>query len=88
VKRVLLVVLALAGGVALLYAATVAQAGFECEACMRFGGHEHCASAAAGTRDAAEQAAVMAACGALTGGVTASLQCQGGQPLSLRCSER
>jgi hypothetical protein len=87
VKRAVLVVLALAGGAALLYAATLAQAGFECEACMRFDARTHCAAAAAGTREAAEQAAVMAACGALTGGVTASLQCQATAPVSLRCQE-
>jgi hypothetical protein len=87
-KRVALVLVLVAAGGALLYVATLRQAGSECEVCMRFEGSERCAAAAAGTHEQAEELAVMAACAPLASGVTASLRCQALEPVSRRCSER
>jgi hypothetical protein len=88
VKRLAIVLVAVAAGGALLYAATVRQASAECEVCMQFEGARRCASAAAGTPEQAEELAVMAACAPLASGVTASLRCQAGQPVSRSCTER
>jgi len=84
--RTALVVAALAAAVAAaLYAATLAQAGSECRACVRFGGGEHCAAARAGSREEAGRAAVATACAAISSGVTASIQCEASEPLSMEC---
>ena len=80
------VALALAGGV--LYSATFAQAGFECEACVRFDGREACGAARAVSESDAMRTALSTACATLTSGVTSTLRCQANPPLSLTCNER
>ena len=87
-KNALIVLAVAAAGAALLYWTTLSHAGVECEVCMRYDGHERCASAAAPTRAEAEQAAVMTACGVLAGGVTGAIRCQATIPQSVTCVER
>jgi hypothetical protein len=87
-KRGLLVAVAVAAVVGLLYAATLAQAGFECDACMRHDGREACRTAAATSREDAERTAISTACAVLTSGVTATIRCQATPPVSLVCRER
>jgi hypothetical protein len=86
VRRILVVLAAIAAVGALLYWATVSQAGARCEACMSFHGRQRCATAAAATRDDAQRAAITAACAPLSGGVTDTIQCEATDPVSLRCS--
>lgn len=87
--RSLLVTLAvLVAGGALLYWATLSHAGVTCEVCIRHGGRERCASAAAPTEAEAEQAARMTACGVLAGGVTGAISCQATTPFRRTCASR
>lgn len=83
--RLALVLAIAAAVVGLLYAATLSHAEARCEVCMAFGERQTCATAAAATRGDAELSAVMTACAVLTSGVTATLQCQGQMPISVRC---
>ena len=80
----LLIVAAFAG--ALLYA-TLTQSGAECEACIAFGGREHCGVVRAATKEEAATRAVNNACAVLSQGVTEVVKCQATTPLSLRCRE-
>ena len=74
--------------VGLLYYATLAGAGTECEACMRFEGHEACRSATGADREEAERTAIATACAMISTGVTATIRCQGLEPLKLECKAR
>lgn len=87
-KQALIVLVLLAAGTAALYWTTLSHAGVECEVCIRYQGHERCASAAAPSEAEAEQAAVMTACGVLAGGVTGAIQCQATPPFSRTCTVR
>lgn len=75
-------------GVGALYWTTLSHAGVECEVCLHFDGRERCATAAAPSRNEAEQAAITTACGVLANGVTAAFGCQATAPQSIRCEER
>ena len=86
-KSLLVLVGVLAAGV-LLYRATLAQAGFECEACMAYEGRQTCRTVAGTTRGDAERRAIAGACAVLTSGVTSTLRCERGAPRSLRCQAR
>jgi hypothetical protein len=84
-RRWLLAGALVAAVLAALYAATLAQAGSECNACLRFGGAERCATARAASREDAERAAIATACAAISGGVTATVQCEASEPVSIAC---
>jgi hypothetical protein len=87
-KSVAVVLAVVAAVVALLYSATLAGAESECEACVRYEGREGCRTATGGSREAAEQAAVMTACALVANGVTATIACQGLEPVKLACRAR
>ena len=87
-KRVAIVLAVIVAVVALLYSATLAGAETECEACMRYEGREGCRTATGSSRDAAEQAAIMTACALVANGVTATIACQGFEPVKLACRAR
>lgn len=74
--------------IAVLYGATLAGAGYHCEACMHFEGRHACKSATGVTQEEAERAAIMTACALVSGGVTGSIACQATVPASLHCTER
>jgi hypothetical protein len=76
------------GAVGLLYYATLAGAGTECEACMRFDDREACRSATGADREEAERTAIATACALISNGVTATIQCQGLEPIKLECTAR
>jgi hypothetical protein len=82
------IALAIVGGTAALYWATLSHAGVECEVCLRYEGRERCATATGPGEAEAEQAAIMTACGVLAGGVTGAIQCQATPPFSRRCTSR
>ena len=84
--KAFLVLAAIAAAVALLYFATLGQAGVECQACVTFGGRERCGSARAATEADARRSAVATACAPLTRGVTETLDCERKPPQSLRCA--
>jgi len=88
VKNLLIALVVLAAGAAALYWTTLSHAGVECEVCIRYEGHERCASAAAPTEEEAVQAAAMTACGVLAGGVTGAIGCQATEPYSRICTAR
>jgi hypothetical protein len=87
VKRWLLGMGIAAAAVAALYAATLADAGVHCEACVSYEGRDACKSATGPSRDEAERAAIATACALVTGGVTQTIACQGLEPVSLDCRE-
>ncbi len=84
-KKLSIAVLVLAAAAAILYAATLAQAGFECEACVLFEGRRACGTARAGSVAEARRTALTTACATVTSGVTSTLRCQAEPPLSLDC---
>ena len=87
-KKALLVVAGIAG-FGLIVAHTLrAEAAWECEACIHFGGRHACGTVAAPDRLQAADRAVSHACGILTTGVTQSLACERTAPSSLTCRER
>ena len=59
--------------------------GVTCEVCMRYRGAEQCRTVSAATEEEALQGAVVNACAFISGGVTDSMACQRGEPLSQRC---
>jgi hypothetical protein len=86
--RSLLVLAGVVALVALLYYATFTQASTECEVCVRFEGREACQTAAADSREAAEQTALSTACAKVSSGVTGSIGCTRNPPASVSCRER
>lgn len=86
-KRLLVTLAVGLAVVGLLYAATLSQAGFECEACMQFEGRQTCRSVVGPTLDEAKRDAISNACALLTSGVTRSLRCSAQKPLRLDCRE-
>jgi hypothetical protein len=77
-----------AAAIGMLYYATLAGAGFECEACMRYEDRDACRSATGVDRDEAERTAIATACALVSNGVTATIRCQGLEPLKLECTAR
>lgn len=57
----------------------------ECEVCMSFDGREICRSASAATRQQALRSATDNACARLTSGMTNTIRCEQGEPVSTRC---
>lgn len=86
--RAALIAAVIALAVVLLYRATIAQAPWECEACLAYQGQQACGKVAAQDRDEAVRRAISHACSVLASGVTASLDCERTPPDSLTCSER
>jgi len=84
-RRWLLAGALVAAALGALYAATLAEAGSECSICVRFGEVERCATARAASREDAERSAIATACAAISGGVTARVQCQAAEPISRTC---
>ena len=77
-----------AAAIGALYYATLAGAATECEACMRYDDREACRSATGVDRDEAERTAIATACALVSQGVTATIRCQGLEPLKLECTTR
>jgi hypothetical protein len=84
-KRAVLALLGVAAVVGLLYAMTLSQAGWECEACVEFQGQSACRTVTGARREDAEREALSNACAFLASGVTQILACQRSEPTSLRC---
>ena len=87
-KSVAIGLAVLAAIVALLYYATLVDADTECEACIRYEGREACRTAIGVGREAAESTAITTACALVANGVTASIRCQGLEPVKLECHPR
>lgn len=87
-KRVAIGLAVVAAIVALLYYATFADADTECEACMRYEGREGCRTAIGVGREETERTAITTACALVANGVTASIRCQGLEPVKLECRRR
>ena len=84
----LLVLAVIAAGVALLYFATLRQAGVECEVCVEFNGRRNCATASASTEGQAVQSAQSTACGTISSGMAESVLCGDEAPVSRQCRTR
>jgi hypothetical protein len=88
VKQLAIGLAVTAAAVGLLYYATLAGAGTECEACMHYEGREACRSATGVDREEAERTAIATACALISNGVTATIRCQGLEPDQLECTTR
>jgi hypothetical protein len=88
VRNALLGIAIAAAAAAGLYSATLAGAATECEACMAYGGREACRSATGADREEAERTAIATACALVADGVTATINCQGLEPVKLECRVR
>jgi hypothetical protein len=86
-RGALLAAVGVAGAVALLWWATLAEGDVACRVCTQHMGRVHCSRVAAATREKAQAAALQSACGALAGGVTSGLACQRQPPLSVDCDD-
>jgi hypothetical protein len=86
VKGALIGIVLAVAGAAVLYWTTLSHASVTCEVCIRYGGHERCASASAPSEAEAVQAATMTACGVLAGGVTGAISCQATPPYARSCT--
>jgi hypothetical protein len=87
-RRIALTAAVLALVVVALYAATLSQAGFECEACVEWEGRQSCRVVVGPTQAEARSGAISNACATLTRGVTEVLRCGGTEPVSVQCRER
>jgi hypothetical protein len=88
VKQLAIVLAVAAAAVGLLYYATLAGAGVECEACMHYEGRQACRSATGVDREEAERTAIATACALISNGVTGTIRCQGLVPDKLECTAR
>ena len=68
-----------------MYFATLAEAGAQCEVCIRFGVKLECRTAAGADEEAAVRGARSNACALLANGVTQALRCDATPPESVRC---
>jgi hypothetical protein len=56
-----------------------------CDVCMAYQGRSQCRTVSAATREQAREGAIVNACAFISSGVTDSMACQRGAPLSERC---
>ncbi len=56
-----------------------------CEVCMEYEGESQCRTVSAATIELARQGAIQNACAYISGGVTGSIGCGRGTPLSEKC---
>ena len=68
-----------------MYFATLAEAGVQCEVCLRFAGRLDCRKAAGADEEAAVRGAINNASPLLANGVTQSMRCNATPPESVRC---
>jgi hypothetical protein len=64
---------------------TLGVASATCEVCMSYRGQEQCRTVSAATEAEALQGAIVNACAFISSGVTDSMACQRGTPLSQKC---
>jgi hypothetical protein len=88
VRRIAITAAVLALVVVALYAATLSQAGFECEVCVEWRDRQNCRVVVGPTQAEARNGAISNACATLTRGVTEGLRCEGKEPVSVQCRER
>jgi hypothetical protein len=84
--RVLATIAGVAAFGALLVWMTFRQVGTECEVCMTWGDQVRCANVVAPSAEEAMGQARNNACGVLTQGMAAELQCQRTAPRSASCT--
>lgn len=56
-----------------------------CEVCMSYQGRQQCRAVSAATEEEALQGATLNACAYISSGVTDSMACQRGTPISKKC---
>lgn len=76
-----------AAGLALLWFATMRQAGVRCEACTDMGGERLCRAVHGGSHEMAAQTALSNLCNELHRDLTARLACQRAPTTTLHCSD-
>jgi len=64
---------------------TLNAASVTCEVCMAYRGQQQCRTVSAATEEEAMQGAIVNACAFISSGVTDSMACQRGEPLSKKC---
>jgi len=64
---------------------TLGVASATCEVCMSYRGQQQCRTVSAATEEEALQGAVVNACAFISSGVTDSMACQRGTPVSQKC---
>ena len=84
------VVIAIAGiiiFVGILFYLTLGQKRLRVEVCMSYQGRQNCAKASAETREQALRTATTNACALIASGVTDSLACERGTPVSVNWAQ-
>lgn len=61
---------------------TMTMSAYRVKVCMQYMGNINCATAAASTKEYALRQAVSTACATISGGVTATMQCERSEPAS------
>ena len=64
---------------------TLSVASVTCEVCMAYRGQQQCRTVSAANEGEALQGAILNACAFISSGVTDSMACQRGEPLSKKC---
>jgi hypothetical protein len=82
-KKGLLIVLGVGLFVALLAYLSMGQSQHRVEVCMEFQGRQACRTASGPTREQAQRTAVDNACALISSGMTDSMACQRGTPVSV-----
>ncbi len=82
-RNILLAIAGIAVFVGLLFYMTIGQQRARVEVCMSYQGRQNCAKASAETKEQALRTATTNACALIASGVTDSLACERGTPLSI-----
>lgn len=82
-KPVLIGILFVVAVLAVIIYSTMNLAKFRVEACMQFNGQTNCRTAAGSTREFARRTAISNACALIASGVTDSIACEHGEPVSI-----
>jgi hypothetical protein len=64
---------------------TLNVASATCEVCVAYRGQQQCRTVSAATEEEALQGAIVNACAYVSSGVTDSMACQRGEPVSKKC---
>lgn len=70
---------------AVLVYQTLGVASATCEVCMSYQGQQQCRTVSAASEEEARQGAILNACAFISSGVTDSMACQRGKPVSEKC---
>jgi hypothetical protein len=82
-RKALFAIVGVMAFIGLLFYMTMGQKRQRVEVCMTYQGRQNCARASGETREQAQRTAITNACALIASGVTDSLACERGTPVSI-----